>query len=224
MRIGATGRQRLSDRQLQTLSELSKSLGDKDLYTQAHCQRVAQYAMRLAHRIGFSSEDIRNVGIGGLFHDVGKLALSDRIFSNQDTQLPSELKREVRCHPQIGADLLININFFGPAVDFVLFHHEREDGRGYPFGLKAEEIPIGAKIISIADCFDAITTDRPYQKRQSIASAYEILRNGCRRYFCEAYVEVFLEDIEENGIIKDERPTPLSIDELIISAERWAAV
>jgi putative nucleotidyltransferase with HDIG domain len=224
MRMGSAGRERLFDRQLQTLSALSHALGEKDLYTQAHCQRVAHYAMRLARRLGFSRQEIRNIGIGGLFHDVGKLALSDRIFSNQDTKLPRDLKQEVRCHPQIGADLLINLNFLGPAVDFVLFHHEREDGGGYPFGLKAAEIPLGAKIISIADCFDAVTTDRPYQKRQSIASAFEILRNGCRRFFCEAYVEVFIEDIEEDGIMKNEDIDLLFAGELIQSAEQWSAV
>ena len=94
-------------------------------------------AVGLARRLGFPPEDIRNVGIGGLFHDVGKLALSDRIFTNRETHLPSDLRQEVRCHPLIGAALLKNIDFLKPAVDFVLFHHEREDGNGYPFGLKA---------------------------------------------------------------------------------------
>ena len=174
--------------------------------------------MRLARRLGFSPQDIRNIGIGGLFHDVGKLALSDRIFTNRETQLPSDLQQEVRCHPLIGAAFLKNIDFMKPAVDFVLFHHEREDGNGYPFGLKAGEIPPGAKIVSIADCFDAVTTDRPYQKGQSIASAYEILREGCRRYFCEEYVETFIEEIEENGIIPDTGPDPQLADKLVRSA------
>jgi putative nucleotidyltransferase with HDIG domain len=216
-------RKRLYEQHLRTLAEISHALGEKDGYTQAHGHRVALYAMRLARRLGFSREDIRNVGIGGLFHDVGKLALSDRIFTNRETRLPSDLRQEVRCHPLIGAALLKNIEFLKPAVDFVLFHHEREDGNGYPFGLKAGEIPPGAKIISIADCFDAVTTDRPYQKGQSVASAYEILREGCRRYFCEAYVETFIEEIEENGIIPDTGPDPLLADNLVRSAAGCSA-
>ncbi|WP_319404724.1 HD domain-containing phosphohydrolase [uncultured Desulfosarcina sp.] len=218
MRHNLTSRKRLYEQHLHTLNEISQALGEKDGYTQAHGHRVALYAMRLARRLGFSPQDIRNIGIGGLFHDVGKLALSDRIFTNRETQLPSDLQQEVRCHPLIGAAFLKNIDFLKPAVDFVLFHHEREDGNGYPFGLKAGEIPPGAKIVSIADCFDAVTTDRPYQKGQSIASAYEILREGCRRYFCEEYVETFIEEIEENGIIPDTGPDPQLADKLVRSA------
>lgn len=218
MQQEVTGRKRLCEKHLRTLSEISLALGNKDRYTQAHGHRVALYAMRLARRLGFPPDDIRNAGIGGLFHDVGKLALSDRIFTNRESRLPSDLRQEVRCHPLIGAALIKNIDFLKPAVDFVLFHHEREDGHGYPFGLKAGEIPPGAKIVSIADCFDAVTTDRPYQKGQPAAVAYEILREGCRRYFCEAYVETFIEEIEENGIVADTGPDPLMAEELVLSA------
>jgi putative nucleotidyltransferase with HDIG domain len=215
MRQDLTSRKRLCEQQLHALSEISRALGDKDRYTQAHSYRVSLYAMRLARRLGFSPENIRNVGIGGLFHDVGKLALSDRIFTNRETHLPIDLRQEVRCHPLIGAALLKDIDFLKPAVDFVLFHHEREDGNGYPFGLKAGEIPPGAKIVSIADCFDAVTTDRPYQKGQSIAAAYEILREGCRLLFCEEYVETFIEEIEENGTIQNTYTDPRLADELV---------
>jgi HD-GYP domain-containing protein (c-di-GMP phosphodiesterase class II) len=218
MRHYLTTRERRCEQHLQTLREISCALGEKDRYTQAHGHRVALYAMRLARRLGFSPVDIRNVGIGGLLHDVGKLALSDRIFTNRETCLPSDLRQEVRCHPLIGAALLKNIDFLRPAVDYVLFHHEREDGNGYPFGLNAGEIPPGAKIVSIADCFDAVTTDRPYQKGQSVESAYEILREGCRRFFCEEFVETFIEEIEENGIIQNTGPDPLMADELVRSA------
>ena len=172
----------------------------------------------LLSKLPYVNRLFRNVGIGGLFHDVGKLALSDIIFTNRQARLSNDLQQEVRCHPLIGAALLKHIDFLEPVVDFVLFHHEREDGYGYPYGLKAKEIPPGAKIVSIADCFDAVTTDRPYQKGQSVASAYEILRQGCRRYFCEAYVEVFIEDIEENGRIETSGSYSLLADELVRSA------
>lgn len=218
MRNLTASRKQLCKQHLQALGELSQALGKKDSYTQAHGHRVALYAMRLARRLGFSAQDTRNVGVGGLFHDVGKLALSDRIFTNRETRLSPDLRQEVRCHPLIGAALLKDIDFLEPVVDFVLFHHEREDGNGYPFGLKAGEIPPGAKIVSIADCFDAVTTNRPYQKGKSIEVAYEILREGCRRFFCEAYVETFIEEIEENGIIQDTGPDLLLAEELIRSA------
>jgi len=218
MRHSTASRKQICERHLQLLTELSRALGEKDRYTQAHGYRVARYAMRLARRLGFCSREIWDVGIGGLFHDVGKLALSDRIFTNREPRLSGELKQEVRCHPLIGAALLKDIDFLEPVVDLVLFHHEREDGKGYPFGLTGREIPPGAKIISISDCFDAVTTDRPYQKRQSIRSAFDILRQGCRRYFCENYVETFIEEIEENGIELETDTNPLLADELIRSA------
>ena len=211
-------RKQLHERQLQTVREISIALGEKDSYTQAHGHRVAIYAMRLAERVGFSPHGARDVGIGGLFHDVGKLALSDRIFTARHTRLSNDLKQEVRCHPLIGAALIKNIAFLEPAVDFVLFHHEREDGNGYPFGLKSEEIPPGAKIVSIADCFDAVTTDRPYNRGQPVESAFEILREGCRCFFCEAYVAAFIEEIEENGMIQEIGPNALFADRLIQSA------
>ncbi|WP_372677267.1 HD-GYP domain-containing protein [Desulfosarcina sp.] len=218
MRQELKRRKRLCEQHLHTLNEIFRALGEKDRYTQAHGYRVSLYAMRLARRLGCSPDEVRNVGIGGLFHDVGKLALSDRIFTNRESHLPSDLQQEVRCHPLIGAALLKDIDFLKPAVDFVLFHHEQEDGNGYPFGLRAGEIPPGAKIVSIADCFDAVTTDRPYQKGQSAATAYEILRKGCRRFFCEEYVETFIEEIEENGIIQDPGLDPLRARRLVRSA------
>ena len=200
---------------LKALGEISAALGEKDIYTQAHGHRVAVYAMRLASRLGLPGEEIRTIGIGGLFHDVGKLALGDHILNNRDTELPSDLRQEVQCHPLIGAALLKDIDFMNPVVDLVLFHHEREDGNGYPFGLNASEIPPGAKIISIADCFDAVTTDRPYQKGQSVDTAITILREGCRRFFCEDYVTAFIAEIEANGIIRDTGPMPSLVDQLI---------
>lgn len=222
MRHSNASRKRICERHLQLLTELSRALGEKDRYTQAHGYRVARYAMRLARRLGFRRREVWDVGIGGLFHDVGKLALSDQIFTNRETRLPVELKREVRCHPLIGAALLKDIDYLEPVVDLVLFHHEREDGKGYPFGLTGREIPPGAKIISISDCFDAVTTDRPYQKRKSIRLAFDILRKGCRRYFCEDYVETFIEEIEENGIELENGTDPLLADELIRSATAGA--
>lgn len=218
MRHSVPLKQKQCEHHLRILSELSIALGEKDRYTQAHGHRVALYAMRLARRLQLSLLDIRNVGIGGLLHDVGKLALNDRIFSNHAVRLSVDLQDEVQCHPLIGAALLKEIDFLEPIVDLVLFHHEREDGKGYPFGLNAREIPPGAKVVSIADCFDAVTTDRPYQERQSATSAYTILREGCRRYFCEEYVETFIEEIEENGIIPDTEPDPLLADKLLRSA------
>ena len=217
MQVDPASRKELCEQHLRMLSDISVALGRKDLYTQAHSHRVAVYAMRLSRRLGFQEDEVRYIGIGGLFHDVGKLALSDRIFTNREARLSNDLRQEVNCHPLIGAALLKDIDFLEPMVDFVLFHHERQDGSGYPFGLKEAEIPAGAKIVSIADCFDAVTTDRPYQKGQSIESAYAILRQGCHSIFCQSYVETFIEEIEENGMIVDNGLDNLMAQQLVLS-------
>jgi putative nucleotidyltransferase with HDIG domain len=189
----------------QKLSAINSALKTKDQYTEGHARRVALYAMRLAHRLGLPSEEIRNIGIGGLLHDIGKIGLSDRIFSNQTDQLAGKLLAEVRRHPDIGVSLLKGIDSLLPVLDYIHYHHERMDGSGYPFGLKSDDIPLGARIISVVDCFDAITTDRPYQKRKTCAEAFVILRRMANHELCPDLVKAFVADIEENGMI-DEDP------------------
>jgi len=188
----------------QRLSAISSALKTKDRYTEGHARRVALYAMRLARRLRLPSEEIGNIGIGGLLHDVGKIGLSDRIFSNKTEQLAGELLEEVRRHPDIGVSLLEGIDSLSPVLDYVHYHHERMDGSGYPCGLKSDEIPLGARIISVVDCFDAITTDRPYQRRKTCTEAFAILRRMANHELCPDLVEAFVADIEENGMIDEE--------------------
>ncbi|MGD8268588.1 MAG: HD domain-containing phosphohydrolase [Desulfobacterales bacterium] len=188
----------------QRLSAISSALKTKDQYTEGHARRVALYAMRLARRLRLPSEEIGHIGIGGLMHDVGKIGLSDRIFSNKTEQLAGELLAEVRRHPDIGVSLLEGIDSLSPVLDYVHYHHERMDGSGYPCGLKSDEIPLGARIISVVDCFDAITTDRPYQRRKTCAEAFAILRRMANHELCPDLVEAFVADIEENGMIDEE--------------------
>jgi len=185
------------------LSAIDTALGTKDRYTQGHARRVALYAMRLGRRKGLSPEDVGHIGIGGMLHDVGKIGLNQQIFKNSTAYLCRELRDEVRRHPYIGVSLLQGIEFLIPVLDYVYYHHERMDGSGYPCGLTADQIPLGAKIIGVVDCFDAITTDRPYQKRKSCREALYILRQMSGRSLCSELVETFVEEIEENGMIHE---------------------
>lgn len=187
---------------IEKLAEISHALDLKDKYTGTHGKRVAEYAMRLAVRLGFPENEILEIGVGGLLHDAGKITLQNKILLNREEHLPEGMMDEVRRHPIVGAEILRRMNFSRPVTEYVLFHHEREDGSGYPFGLNKEEIPAGAKIISIADCFDAITTDRPYQKRKSLKCAFDILIEACETSLCEMYVEAFIIEIKTNGMIK----------------------
>ena len=187
----------------QKLRDINAALGSKDRYTQGHAHRVALYSIRLARRLGLTADVAENIGIGGLLHDVGKLGLSDRIFSNRTTRLYGEMLNEVRRHPDMGVALLKGINGLGPVLDFVHLHHERLDGSGYPYGLKANDIPLGARIIAVADCFDAITTDRPYQKGKSRTEAFAILHRMGGHELSQKLVDAFIDDINENGIIDE---------------------
>ncbi len=193
----------LSKQDFNKLDEISCAMDKKDRYTGSHGRRVAEYAMRLARRLEFPERDIIEIGIGGLLHDVGKMGLSQRIFNHEQERLSEEMMAEVRRHPIIGATIIMDFDLPQSILGYVLYHHEREDGKGYPFGLRREEIPPGVKIISIADCFDAVTTDRPYQKSKSIEDAFAILKDACDGILCAGFVDAFIKEIKENGMVDE---------------------
>lgn len=173
----------------------------RDRYTETHGRRVSVYAARLARRIGLSAPVVDEITLGGVLHDIGKVCMSDRIFSNQSAHLSKEMMAEVHRHPIHGYMLVKNIVLLKPVLQYILFHHERIDGFGYPFGLKGEDIPLGAKIISIADYFDAITTDRPYKKGKGQTEAFTILEASADGALSRSLVKRFILDIKENGML-----------------------
>lgn len=160
---------------LATVQAMGSALGARDEYTKGHGERVADLAAKLAQEIGLEQPWVHEVRVAGMLHDIGKIGFSDKVFQNEDTVPSPEVLSEIRTHPERGAAILASLDFLGPVHDYVLYHHERPDGAGYPFGLKNDQIPLGARIISVADVYDAITTDRPYQKGQSHAEALAIL-------------------------------------------------
>lgn len=182
-------------------SILTAALGEKDYETQLHARRVAGYTNRLARRMGFAPQEIQKLAVGGMLHDLGKLALSDQLFNHSKSELSPEMWDEVYNHPLIGAALLEPSYGKGTIYDAVLYHHERLDGSGYPFGLEGDQIPVSAQIVSVADCFDAITTDRPYQKRKSHSQAFHILNNMSGSYLNGELVALLIEDVLELGVI-----------------------
>jgi putative nucleotidyltransferase with HDIG domain len=186
--------------QISKLTAMAAALGLKDPYTQDHARRVAIYARRLAERIGLNPVEAANIRLGGLLHDIGKIGLSEQVLKNTHKQLSENMLTEVRQHPQIGVAILKDFNFPKAVIDFVHFHHEKMDGSGYPHGLMSYQIPLGAKIIRVVDCFDAITTDRPYQQRKSWIEAFAILHQISGSDLNSELVEAFIADIKENGL------------------------
>ncbi|MDT7778479.1 MAG: hypothetical protein QOC99_991 [Acidobacteriota bacterium] len=150
-----------------TVRSFAVAIDCKDKYTQGHSERVGKYSEIIAREMGWSDEEVEGIAIAGYLHDIGKLVV-DREIINAPYRIDAKQSSELNRHPAAGYEILRPINH--PFADIPLmarYHHERPDGRGYPEGLKDEEIPPGAKIVSLADSFDAMTTDRPYRRRRT---------------------------------------------------------
>ncbi|OEU66804.1 MAG: phosphohydrolase [Desulfovibrio sp. S3730MH75] len=185
---------------ISTVKATARGLSLRDKYTRGHGERVGRYAHRLALSAAFSEEDVWTVGLAGILHDIGKIGFSDKLFFNEDVHVDDEMLAEIRQHPESGYRMLRGLKFLGPALDYVRSHHERLDGTGYPNALKGDEIPMGARILSVVDVFDAITTTRTYQEAMSLDKAFGILRKLAGPSLDPELVEIFIKEIEENGL------------------------
>ncbi len=173
-----------------TLEALVASLDVREHETRAHSQRVREYTLALARWLGLQDEELTHVGRGALLHDVGKIGIPDAVLLKVGPLTPHEWV-EMRKHPQIGYDILRSIDFLAPAAEIVLCHQERWDARGYPNGLGGTEIPVGARIFSVADTLDAMTSDRPYRKALSFEAAADEIRRCSGSQFDPLVVEAF---------------------------------
>lgn len=165
-------------------------LESRDPATDEHSRRVAELAEGIALSIGLSYELAQAVHLAGALHDLGKIALPDSILRSTG-ELSAREWAIVHRHPTIGADLLSHIGELAMLAPVVASHHERYDGAGYPQGLRGEEIPLEARIIAVADAYDAMTSDRPYRQALSIEDAREELREGSGTQFDPDVVEAF---------------------------------
>lgn len=170
--------QRLGDSYEATLQALTRALDTRDEETEEHSQRVRRYTELIARAYGLGGETIEDISRGALLHDIGKIGVPDAILLKPGRLTPDELVL-MRKHPRIGYSMIADIPFLSRAAEIVLHHHEAFDGSGYPSGLSADRIPLGARIFALADTLDAMTSDRPYRKALSFEAAFaEILR--CR--------------------------------------------
>ncbi len=160
------------------VSAMAHALAARDRYTEGHAERVSGIACRIARQMELSAAETEFIRLGGILHDIGKIGFSDRLFEPHEGKNPSDLVKEIIQHPSTGAEILADLDFLGPALEYVHCHHERPDGKGYPRHLKGEEIPLGARILAVADAFDAMTTDRPYQKGMQPEAALDILKKS----------------------------------------------
>ena len=179
----------------------------KDQYTEGHLRRVAGYSEQTAGALGLAGYDLLSVRYAGILHDIGKVGISDVILSKIGP-LTSEEQEVLRKHPDHGAEIIAPMRFASDVAPIIRSHHERWDGAGYPRGLRGEEIPLGARIISVVDAWDAMTTDRPYRAALGQAEAARRLREGSGTQWDARVVEVFL------GLVTEGRLTPLVSVEL----------
>ena len=174
----------------QPIAELVDAIEWKDLYTLGHVRRVASYAVMMGKEMGLSTLELRRLALGAQMHDVGKIGVPDKILTKPGP-LTDEEFGEIKRHVYRGYDIAKQTKALEPAVDAIYFHHERMDGNGYPLGLAGEDIPLHARIVSVADAFDAMTSGRVYQPAVTDGAAVEELRRCAGSHFDPACVEAF---------------------------------
>ena len=192
---------------LATVEALARAIDAKDHASHSHIRRIQSLAVGLARAVGLGSDDMEAIRTASLLHDIGKLAILEHILSKPGALTQEEFQK-VRIHPQVEVDIIATVPFPYPVAPIILSHHERWDGRGYPRGLAAEDIPIGARILTIVDLYDAVTTERPYHKPLTPEKALDLLEDEAGRALDPHLVAVFLRELPRllSEIERDERP------------------
>ncbi len=185
-------------RYMDTIEALRQAVDAKDFYTRGHSDRVAYYAVKIGQAIGMAPQDLETLRISGIFHDVGKIGTADDILLKTDRLNEKELI-EIQKHPLKGARILSAVSMFKDVVPVVKCHHERMDGTGYPDKIKKNNIPLLARIISVADAFDAMMSDRLYRSKLNLEEAKQQLLNGSGSQFDEDIVPVFIKLLDGTG-------------------------
>lgn len=187
----------------ETILAIAKTVDAKDENTSHHSLRVSEYSVMIAKEYGMSDEECENLRKIALLHDIGKIGIPDRILNKPD-RLTDEEYEIMKSHVTKGAEVLKDFTLIDHVAEGALYHHERYDGKGYASGLKGEEIPLRARIICIADAFDAMTSNRVYRKKQDLQYVLDELRKGSGKQFDPRLVEIFLRLIESGKINVDE--------------------
>jgi len=185
------GQRRLSQAYFQFMGAIVSLLDARDAYTAGHSHRVSAYSEALARDFGLSKQEVDDIRIGALLHDIGKIGVPDEVLRKHE-RLTKEEFDLMKQHPTIGRRVLEQIAHFDKYLDAVELHHENLDGTGYPRGLRGEQIPVAARIVKVADVYDALSTDRPYRKAMSREEVHDVLRKGSGSHFDRMLVEIFL--------------------------------
>jgi putative nucleotidyltransferase with HDIG domain len=192
---------------INSIRALAAAIDAKDPYTRGHSERVARYATQVAREMELPAQDVRRVRLSALLHDVGKIGIDDRII-RKPTALTSEEFEIMKSHPVKGAAIMSAIPELKDVIPGMKHHHERWEGGGYPDGLKGEDIPLQARIVSVADTFDAMTTTRPYQRAMDIRFVFQRLRDLAGNRFDPAVVDALIRSYEKGELVPIAREEP----------------
>ncbi len=188
---------------LDTITSLANALDAKDPYSYGHSKRVSEYVHRIAEEMKLPFEKIEEFTTAALLHDIGKIGISDAVLLKTG-KLTEEEWKIIKTHPRIGKEVLKPLNFLNNIIPIVEHEHERYDGKGYPDGLKGEEIPLGARIIAVADSYDAMTTDRVYRKALPLEDVLKELKRCSGTQFAPEVVDAFLRTVKSQ--VKRDKP------------------
>jgi putative nucleotidyltransferase with HDIG domain len=204
---------------MDALFNLADILDARDPYTHGHSLRVGEYSEKLALALGLSGDEAHLIFLAGRLHDIGKCAIKNEVLLKPGA-LNDEERQHMCIHPEVGSSMLASFSLFSECARYVRGHHERWDGAGYPDHLQAEQIPFGARIIAIADSFDAMTTTRPYRKALPIAEAYRRLAEGAGTQWDPRAIAAFLKLLDTTPLGQSE---PVSLPSATNSEPKRAA-
>ena len=183
---------------LETVNVLANTIEGRDAYTHGHVERVAAYSRPLAEALGWAPEHLRTLEFGARLHDIGKIVVPDSVL-NKASSLSNDEWAIMKQHPAAGARILREISHLQVTLPYVLFHHERWDGSGYPHGLKGKDIPIEGRLLAVADVYDALTTARPYHPARDSYEVCRFLQTNAGRLFDPNIVDLFVKLITAQG-------------------------
>jgi putative nucleotidyltransferase with HDIG domain len=188
----------IRDNYLKTIRAFALAVEAKDEYTHGHSENVMKYTVVLARHLGLPDSEIELVKYAGLLHDIGKIGISEAILNKAAKLTPEEFD-QIKKHPELGARIIADVPSLKALVPMVLHHHEFYNGGGYPMGIKENEIPFGARILSVSDAYEAMTSDRPYRKSLPQDTAFDILLKERGRQFDPQIVDAFLDIMRSKG-------------------------
>jgi len=187
---------KMRDLNMDVIRSYAKAVEAKDIYTRGHSEMVARYARKLGRRLGVNGQDLDRLYMAGILHDIGKIGIPDAIL-NKPSLLTDEEYEVMKSHPTVGHAILSKIGTLKGILPIVYHHHERYDGKGYPLGLAGDEIPFDARIMSVVDSYEAMTSDRAYRKALPIETVREIFHQGAGKQWDADMVAAWLEVLEE---------------------------